>query len=184
MSKALPIAVREFVHALFLQGMRRSTIIEETKRQHGVTVRDANIRQWIMRYNWNTTVSQTKAILERRVSEPILTSQVAKQSQSVRERFAQAISHTSELLSKRPPKGLKQALAIQEALEPAVRNANKVFGWDQQSSSTVASVQSLSSDLPEPELRKTVESPVLNSGLVPSEPAQLTQPTQSEDVSK
>ena len=93
-------------------------------------------------------MNQTRQILERKVTEPLLTSSVAKQSQSVREQLAQSISHASQLLAQKPAKGLHKALVIQGALEPMVRNANKVFGWDQQSSSTIASVQSLSSELP------------------------------------
>jgi len=165
MPKALPMAVRDFVQALFLQGIRPEIISQEVKRQHSVTVQPSLVRKWAFRHEWSAVVAQTKATLERRSTEPILTSQVAKQSQSVREKFAQAISHTSDLLSKSPPRGLKQALAIQEALEPAVRNANKVFGWDQQSSSTIASVQSLSSDLPEPS--KAITEPVQLRSLAP-----------------
>jgi hypothetical protein len=184
MAQALPMAVREFVHALFLQGLHHKAIIEETKRQHGVAVRPSVIRQWSARYNWSTTVAQTRTVLERRVSEPILTSQVAKQSQSVREKLADSISHASLLLAKQPARGLKGALAIQEALEPMVRNANKVFGWDQQSSSTIASVQSLSSDLPEPQKLRTPteETPVLASHNTVDAPVIDTQLSQSHSV--
>jgi len=173
--KAIAKPVRDFVHSLYLQGVKTDTIAQEAKRQYNAVVCPNLVLKWADRYGWKAVQAITRTTLEKRVTEPILTGNVAKQGQSVREQLAQSLAETGNLLSKRPLKGLKGALAVQAALEPMVRNANKVFGWDQQSSSTIASVQSLSSELPVLDQidTKTVANTVASQDL----PAQLPENT-------
>lgn len=152
---------QETCKALYLQGFDHSQIAEKTG------VKQGTIRTWIYRYDWRTLRSTISTHLETRVTTPLIAQSVKNASAKVRDALSTELSQTCDQLAKvKPGRTLRKLNERQEVIAKVVQSANKVFGWDQQSTSTLASVQSLSSALPgDDDLRKTVVSPVVNSSL-------------------
>lgn len=143
---------RECCQNLYLRGYDWQYISKQTG------VKPTTVRTWVHRYGWDAIRQKLTGTVEQTVTTPILTSSVEKASTKVREYLSNELEQTCEALAK-----VKQSASIPklrariEVATRIIQGSNRVYGWDQQSSSTVASVQSLSSDLPGPS--KAIELP-------------------------
>lgn len=150
---------KETAQALFMQGFGYKTIGDKTG------LNPETIKTWIRRGKWSDLRGKLSTHLTQSITTPLIAVTVQNASKQVREDLSQSIAATTRLLSAKQPKSLKQALAIQAELEPTVRNASKIFGWDQQSQSTLLDIKSLSS---EPVLESAITSECMDTTTVAS----------------
>lgn len=182
---------RVLAQTLVLQGLPTRIVTEELHSKGFVAVSEKLVAKWKSRFGWGQQLTQARQVLVAR-SEPNLPSEVAEQSIALRKSLARKLSQATEVVDRSPaPKTLGQLEKQQQQLSPLLENGSRLFRWDQQGSLTIASVQALSSDLPEqqkaitdtepdtglpePDLRKTVDSPVLNSSFLLSEQGEIAQ---------
>ena len=167
---------RECCQNLYLRGYDWQYISKQTG------VKPTTVRTWVHRYGWDAIRQKLTGTVEQTVTTPILTSSVEKASTKVRDLLSKELEETCEQLAKvKQSPSVPKLRARQEVLTRVVQCANKVFGWDQQSSSTVASVQSLSSDLPDASKPTTDTVPIRslaphNSSDTPPIDTQVSQP--------
>lgn len=146
---------RENAQALYLQGFLAGQISSK------IGVKTTTINTWIHRYGWNDLKAKVATHLEKSVTTPLVSNAVASASARVREAFSGTLVDLADKVAASKPKSLKQAIALQEALEPAYRNSERAFAWSQSTSTTAFSALTLSEvDSPaEPQAIDTVTKP-------------------------
>jgi hypothetical protein len=131
------------IQALFIQGLPPKRIEDETGIKASV------ISQRAHRLGWKAVSRNAVSILKTN-QQPSLAQGVASDSLKVREALSGAILDLADKVKdpKSKPKTLKQALKLQQALEPAIRNSEKVYSWSQQVQTTAFSSYVLSESAP------------------------------------
>lgn len=152
----------EIIKQLYIQGIPPHKIEERT----GVKAKTIHTRA--TRGQWRRV--QAKVIEELRIHTPMLSDHVAKASIETRNVLANSLRELSTHIAapKSKPRSLKQAVKLQADLEPAIRNAERIFGWSQQSSTTAFSSQVLS-EAPPNELESPTDKPAIEVQSSPAE---------------
>lgn len=130
-------ADRPLCQALILQGFTPGQVARKT----GLKVK--TIETWASRYGWRDAVRKTQVILKE-TKTPDLAVQVAKASTQARQHLADdLVEQTGRLRQRKPGRTIDDDLKRAELARRLADGANRVFQWDQQSSSQLVSVETM-----------------------------------------
>jgi uncharacterized protein YjcR len=136
---------KDIIRELVIQGLK----VRDIAARYGVNPK--TIQSWINRHGWKHLAERTVTVMQQTTTQPLLSDQVAKASIATRTAFAATLSELSDKVAGHKSKSLKSALALQEQLEPAMRNAERLFRWADASVESMVSSRKLSSFEPLPD---------------------------------
>ena len=129
----------ELIRELYNSGIPLKAIETQTGVKVGTIAARAS------RARWREIATKAKQLVQftEDCQESTPGAHLDSSSKRVRNALAVDLTRVVDLLEEKPAKSLASALKRQRQLEPAVRNAKVVFGWNEDSQSTLVNINLL-----------------------------------------